>query len=471
MKNKKKIIFSLLLATSIYSSAFAASTNTFNDLPADHWAYKAVKQLQKDGIISGEDNPFSGKKTVTRQEMAKIVEKAMDHADNANAKQKALISKLASEFALELNNIDTSVNKVEKSTASTFKVGMDTTTLFGTDNPGGNNSSVRGNEEFIWRFRLWLSGDLNDQTKFNARIGTGLQNPGASAFGTTSQNNTIAADRAYLTFSNVLGVDSIRLGRMGINELGGNVIQRTGNDDGIQVTKSLSANTNMRLGAFVGKQQPAAIENFVGDAQELQFASLNTNVNKNLSFSAMYANNRISVTPGTTTVGYDGSKIKGISSVYKMGGLTFLGEYDWISLGNASANAPTSNPRAYALQLTTGKVANTSFFLVPQTLCDMNKKGDSAFTIAYHYLGAGAVPAGHSPWRNLIATSSLNTKAGGAAFVDNAKGWSVDYQYVLMKNVEIDFLYQSLKYADKVGSISRGSKLNDTFSVTINTLF
>lgn len=469
MKKTCIIFLTLIFLLGITGSALAAPTSAFVDVPTNHWAYQALDELARVGVIEGYNKSFQGDKPMTRHEMAQIVEKAMDHADKANAKQKALIDKLASEFALELNNIDTKENKVESSTPSNLKLGMDTTTLFGTDSPGGNNPEVQGNEKFIWRLRLWLSGDLNDQTKFNARIGTGLLNPGAS-FGSTSQNNTIAADRAYLTFSNVLGADSIRLGRMGINELGGNIIQRTGNDDGIQITKALSANTNMRLGAFVGKQQPAAVGNFVGDAQELQFASLNTNVDKNLSFSAMYANNRISVTPGATTVGYDGSRITGLSSVYKMGGVTFLGEYDWVSLSNASANTATSNPHAYALQLTTGK-ANTSFFLVPQTLCDMNKKGDSAFTVAYHYLGAGTVPAGHSPWRNLIATSSLDTKAGGAAFVDNAKGWSVDYQYILLKNVEIDFLYQSLKYAGKVGSIAGGSKLNDTFSVTINTLF
>jgi len=43
----------------------------FTDVPADHWAYDAVNQLQKDGILIGyPDGTFGGKRTITRYEFA-----------------------------------------------------------------------------------------------------------------------------------------------------------------------------------------------------------------------------------------------------------------------------------------------------------------------------------------------------------------------------------------------------------------
>ena len=42
------------------STTFAAA-NPFTDVPADHWAYDAVKELAADGVIEGYgDNSFQG---------------------------------------------------------------------------------------------------------------------------------------------------------------------------------------------------------------------------------------------------------------------------------------------------------------------------------------------------------------------------------------------------------------------------
>ncbi|MCX8052411.1 MAG: S-layer homology domain-containing protein, partial [Armatimonadetes bacterium] len=51
----------------------------FTDVPADHWAYDAINQLQKDGILMGyPDGTFQGKRTITRYEFATAIARLAD---------------------------------------------------------------------------------------------------------------------------------------------------------------------------------------------------------------------------------------------------------------------------------------------------------------------------------------------------------------------------------------------------------
>lgn len=98
---KKNVISSLATALVIgaASTAFAAS-NPFADVPADHWAYDSVAQLQAAGVIEGyTSGEYMGNSTMTRYEMAQIVAKAMNKLDSADDANKARIDKLAAEFS------------------------------------------------------------------------------------------------------------------------------------------------------------------------------------------------------------------------------------------------------------------------------------------------------------------------------------------------------------------------------------
>lgn len=91
-----------------------AAANPFSDVPADHWAYDAVTQLVADGVIEGYGNStFKGDRSITRYEMAQMVAKAMAK-QNVGGTDKALIDKLAAEFADELNNLGVRVAQLEK---------------------------------------------------------------------------------------------------------------------------------------------------------------------------------------------------------------------------------------------------------------------------------------------------------------------------------------------------------------------
>jgi len=112
---KKRIILLMIVALFCLGGVAAAAASQFSDVPAKHWAYDAINKLAKAGIVDGYgDGTFRGDKTMTRYEMAQIVANAMAREDKADAGSRALIEKLAKEFADELKVIGTRVDNLEK---------------------------------------------------------------------------------------------------------------------------------------------------------------------------------------------------------------------------------------------------------------------------------------------------------------------------------------------------------------------
>lgn len=111
----KRIFLLAICFCLVATTALAAQPSYLSDLPKSHWAYEAVSLLAKEGIIDGyPDKTFQGDKAMTRYEMAQVVLKAMANEKKANIAQRALIEKLASEFALDMNKIKSRIDKVEK---------------------------------------------------------------------------------------------------------------------------------------------------------------------------------------------------------------------------------------------------------------------------------------------------------------------------------------------------------------------
>ena len=112
---KKSKVLAALVATMAVGATCAFAANPFADVPSDSWAYKSVVTLANSGIIQGVDGThFQGKRNITRYEAAEITAKAMAHADRANAQQRAIINKLANEFAGELNTLGVRVTNLEQ---------------------------------------------------------------------------------------------------------------------------------------------------------------------------------------------------------------------------------------------------------------------------------------------------------------------------------------------------------------------
>ena len=75
-------------------------TNMFPDVPANHWAYEAVNDMAKRGLVIGyEDDQFKGDRTMTRYEFAMIVERAIQKAKELNT---SIDGRLVDEFKPEL---------------------------------------------------------------------------------------------------------------------------------------------------------------------------------------------------------------------------------------------------------------------------------------------------------------------------------------------------------------------------------
>lgn len=74
MKTTSLFMVILVLACAIP----ALAQGPFTDVPSDHWAYDAINQLQKDGILIGyPDGTFAGKRNITRYEFAVAIARLM----------------------------------------------------------------------------------------------------------------------------------------------------------------------------------------------------------------------------------------------------------------------------------------------------------------------------------------------------------------------------------------------------------
>ena len=170
MKKNLVVALALVFVLGIAGTAFAAA-NPFVDVPAKHWAYDAVTKLAQAGVLDGYgDGTYRGDRLATRYEMAQATAKAMARADKADAQMKALIDKLAVEFAAELNNLGVRVAKLEKN-ASTIKFWGESRLRYrhnangALDNAAGNPSDV-----FNQRIRVYAKADLNDKAAFYGRL-------------------------------------------------------------------------------------------------------------------------------------------------------------------------------------------------------------------------------------------------------------------------------------------------------------
>ncbi|WP_276725937.1 S-layer homology domain-containing protein [Selenomonas noxia] len=169
----KKTLVSALAATFVIGAAgttFAAA-NPFSDVPRDHWAYDAVTQLASDGVIEGYgDGTFRGDRNITRYEMAQMVAKAMAKG-NMSASDRALVDRLAAEFADELNNLGVRVSNLERNADMVKWNGKleYTYTSERADFSRNADGRTKKNDNNLL-FRLEPSAEVNSHWHVNARL-------------------------------------------------------------------------------------------------------------------------------------------------------------------------------------------------------------------------------------------------------------------------------------------------------------
>ncbi len=199
----KKTLISAITAALVVGAASTtfAAANPFSDVPADSWAYDAVTTLANDGVIDGyPDGTYKGQGTMTRYEMAQIVARAMAKTDVDKA-DKALVDKLAAEFAEELDNLGVRVADLEKKSDNVKWTGELRYRYYDkkVDQVGGGEDKETSNKVM---FRLTPKAYIgNSGWTANARINYLMDlssDSNAATPGASEKDNDAAVDMAYV---------------------------------------------------------------------------------------------------------------------------------------------------------------------------------------------------------------------------------------------------------------------------------
>ena len=195
----KAKVLAALAATMAVGATCAFAANPFVDVPTDSWAYKSVVELADAGIIQGVDGQyFQGERNITRYEAAEMTAKAMAHMDKASVEQRALINKLADEFADELNSLGVRVSNLEKKVGNVKLTGDARLRYRYQDGNKENDNS------WDYRIRLRANAQVNDRTKVTYGISTNNHNfgsDGAASGEDSNDDNDTYTDRAYVDYN------------------------------------------------------------------------------------------------------------------------------------------------------------------------------------------------------------------------------------------------------------------------------
>ena len=195
----KAKVLAALAATMAVGATCAFAANPFVDVPTDSWAYKSVVELADAGIIQGVDGQyFQGERNITRYEAAEMTAKAMAHMDKASVEQRALINKLADEFADELNSLGVRVSNLEKKVGNVKLTGDARLRYRYQDGNKENDNS------WDYRIRLRANAQVNDRTKVTYGISTNNHNfgsDGAASGEDKNDSNDTYTDRAYVDYN------------------------------------------------------------------------------------------------------------------------------------------------------------------------------------------------------------------------------------------------------------------------------
>ena len=217
--------------------AFAASS--YDDVPADHWAYNSLEYLSDQGVLEGyPDGYFKGDRTLTRYEFAQAIARMLDTVEDGpgDASVEAMMQSLRTEFSDQLAEID---RKLDASTAQVQDLDMRVSDIEGLSmdsaervaaledkvlglKPGpawwgvfayrfnfdeqaaGVGGAERNNLSHRILFILGYSKQINDAVSVNFRFKTGSNQIGrvpSVDLGNDGRTHSFALDQAYVKYS------------------------------------------------------------------------------------------------------------------------------------------------------------------------------------------------------------------------------------------------------------------------------
>lgn len=424
---KKKLVASLAAAMvlGIAGTSFAAVVNPFSDVPAKHWSYDAVTKLAHDGILEGYgDGTFRGDKTISRYEMAIIVAKAMSKADQADASNKALIEKLSTEYASELDKLGarmtTVENKLDNVKWSGFVRGK-----YDSDTSDGHNING-GNKHYF--LRLDGSAKINDnwQGYWASETRHDYTSNGWSKLG-ANQDNTNDGDGAWFRIwaQGKVGNVGVTAGRAWIG-YGDNAVwghEATG------LWLDVPTGT-FKTSVFAAKPTQGNGAISLNDATNTNIYGINFNgdISKNLNINLLLGGNEKHTreyTVSKNTVGTDGVVHETITNesvtqqMSKWGGVTLA----------AKISQDLKLTGTYA-RTNADEFKTTQHYRLDYKGTDLNKPGSYGIYARYFKFGANGDPSHDDEWDSLRRDS---------------KGWLIGVDYVVGKNIQWTNIYSDQK--------------------------
>lgn len=108
------------------AQASSDDSDSFADVPANHWAYQAVQELAADGYIKGyPDGTFRGNRPLTRYEIAAMTDRALSaikaaliNGDDVNKRDIDALKKLMTQYAGQLKDVQTQVTAIKAQQAA-----------------------------------------------------------------------------------------------------------------------------------------------------------------------------------------------------------------------------------------------------------------------------------------------------------------------------------------------------------------
>lgn len=442
------------------NTVFAATAPSFSDVPTGHWAYDAVVKLAKAGIVDGySDKSFQGNKTMSRYEFAFIIAKAMDKFEAADEANKQLIDKLSSEFAGELNRLGGRVAKVEAKT-NTW-IGGETRMRFLSNDPNpASGKKLGASEQFDFRQRIKFWGNINDNISWMGRISTS----GGNKFGSVSypgSGSEISLDLMNLTAKNVLGLDSLRVGRTALDFYTTGLFGGPLNYDGITVNKKMG---DVSFKGWTGTIRPGTTvsTNQLSTAQVGYKLADNLNVKSGYYWANAAGTSAANGTGllNTNTGSYDSSKGWTAGFDYKMGKITVLGDYVATTLVDAK-DGLGSSPKAWAVQVSNSQGPAVLYPAV--NLVSPAKAGSDAWMVGYRSIDPGAIPNGAGGFDQTAVGNLAQPYNVSTHGTDNVNVLFLAYQNVIAKNLIASLEYQDFKIKNRGLTTLSSDKLDKTY--------
>jgi hypothetical protein len=315
-------------------------------------------------------------------------------------------------------------------------------------------------DQFDFRQRITFRGNINEDWSWTGRLATN----GHTRFGDYDSTGSDAKlDQMNVTAKNVLGLDSVRIGRSALDFFSHGMIGGPGNKDGILIVNKFG---DTKFSAWTGNIKP----NSGSDNNGFTSAQLDWKANKvNLKTGYYWGDVKGDSSNLNVAAGNSFTSSKGylVGFDTRIGDLLVFGDFVGSKLDEA--NGLNDSPNAWMVQVTNSKTAPVAYQVMG--MVNPTKKGADAWMVQYRSIDPGAFAPGSGNF-DTVAVSNIAAYNFFTKGSDNVEALFMAYSKVVAKNVVFSLEYQDLKIKDKAvtaGAITEGN--NKTYQAKIEMFY